>query len=190
MALIALNPAEARTAAALFERMFPADEGGPGATAIGVVDYLDRALAGEYAEWAETYRVGLAALDRIAREEHGAALADCAAADQDDLIERLERQELAGLRVPGQREFFDLLRAHLQEGLFADPAYGGNRDKRGWRLLGHTGVWFENSAEENLAADPVTKGGEIRSLEDLGRALGDRAREPEDIPGYDPQRGA
>lgn len=125
MALIALNPAEARTAAALFARMFPEGEDGPGATAIGVVDYLDRALAAEYAEWAETYRVGLAALDRVAREEHGTGLADCAARDQDDLIERLEHEQLDGFRVPGQREFFALLRALLQEGLFADPAYGG-----------------------------------------------------------------
>ncbi|MEA2133655.1 MAG: gluconate 2-dehydrogenase alpha chain, partial [Solirubrobacteraceae bacterium] len=190
MALIALNAAEARTAAAIFERMFPAGEDGPGATAIGVVDYVDRALAGEYAEWAEAYRVGLATLDRVAREQHGTGLAGCAAADQDDLIERLEREQLPGFRVPGQRAFFDLLRAHLQEGLFADPAYGGNRDKQGWRLLGHTGVWFENAAEENLASEPVTKGGEIRSLADVGRSLGDRLREPEDILGYDPQRVA
>ena len=35
--LVSLNPHEARTAAALFERMFPADESGPGATEIGVV---------------------------------------------------------------------------------------------------------------------------------------------------------
>src|SRR5215213_8985478 len=116
MALIALNPPEARTAAAIFERMFPAGEDGPGATAIGVVDYLDRALAGEYAEWAEAYRVGLAALDRIAREQHGRALADCGPADQDGLIDGLERGTLPGFRVPAQRAFFDLLRAHLQEG--------------------------------------------------------------------------
>ena len=30
-----------------------------------------------------------------------------------------------------------MLLAHLQEGLFADPAYGGNRGKLGWQLLGH-----------------------------------------------------
>src|SRR5215210_2125159 len=45
-ALLALNPYEARTAGAIFERMFPADENGPGAIEIGVVTYLDRALAG------------------------------------------------------------------------------------------------------------------------------------------------
>src|SRR5688500_549966 len=43
--LLALSAREARTAEAAFERMFPADEHGPGAREIGVVRYLDRALA-------------------------------------------------------------------------------------------------------------------------------------------------
>ena len=84
------------------------------------------------------------------------------------MIAGLEKGDLAGFRVPPARDFFEMLRAHPQEGLFADPAYGGNRDKAGWRFLGHTGIWFENTAEENLAAEPVTKGGEIRSLADIG----------------------
>lgn len=42
----ALTATEARVADAFFERLFPADEHGPGARAIGVLDYVDRALAG------------------------------------------------------------------------------------------------------------------------------------------------
>ena len=183
-ALTALNPYEARIAAAAFERMFP------GATEIGVTAYLDRALAGAYQEHAETYRVGLATLDRAARERHGAPFAESAAADQDALLESLEAGRLPGFHVPRQEAFFALLRAHLQEGLFADPVYGGNKDKGGWRLLGHTGVWLENSAEENLATEPVTKGGVIQSLADVGHSLDGGPREPIDVPGYDPQRGA
>lgn len=187
--LLALNPYEARIAAAIFERMFPGDELGPGAVAIGVVDYLDRALAGAYRDQSEAYRVGLATFDRIARERYGAPFADCSPDRQDALIAALEAGTLAELRSPPPRELFAMLRAHLQEGLFADPAHGGNRGKLGWKFLGHTGVWFENTAEENLAAAPVTKGGEIRSLADVGFALGGGPREPTNIPGYDPQRG-
>ena len=188
-ALVALNAYDARTVAAVFERLFPRDGDGPGATDIGVTAYLDRALSGSYQEHAETYRVGLAALDRAARDRHGAPFADCGAAEQDALLDGLERGALPSFDVPRQEAFFELLREHLQEGLFADPAYGGNQDKAGWRLLAHTGVWLENTAEENLAAEPVTKGGEIRSLADVGYALGGGPREPVDIPGYDPQRG-
>lgn len=189
-ALIALNAHEARTAAALFERMFPAGDGLPGAAEIGVVTYVDRALAGAYQESANAYRLGLAALDRVARERHERAYADCPPSAQDALLHELEREELPGAFAGGQRAFFELLRAHLQEGLFCDPAYGGNRDKAGWRLLGHPGVWLENSAEENLAAEPATKGGVIKTLQDVGWALGTETREPSEVPGYDPQRGA
>ncbi len=162
-ALISLNAHEARTAATIFERLFPADESGPGASQIGVLAYVDLALAGAYHDKAEAYRVGLAALDRAAVGRHDARFADCGTGQQDALLADLERGALPDFRVPPQGEFFDMLRAHLQEGLFADPAYGGNRDRSGWRLLGHTGVWLENTAEENLSEEPVTKGGEVLS---------------------------
>jgi hypothetical protein len=76
-ALLALNPHEARTAAALFERIFPADENGPGAQEIGVVAYVDRALAGAYRDRVETYRLGLEALDRAAKGRFDGRFADC-----------------------------------------------------------------------------------------------------------------
>ncbi|HEV2743416.1 MAG TPA: gluconate 2-dehydrogenase subunit 3 family protein, partial [Rubrobacter sp.] len=189
-ALISLNADEARVAAAVFERLFPADGSGPGATQIGVLAYLDQALAGAYHDRVEAYRVGLAALDRAARHRHGARFAGCDAAQQDALLADLEEGALPDFRVPPQGAFFDMLRAHLQEGLFADPAHGGNRDKSGWRLLGHTGLCLENTAEENLSEEPVTKGGEILSLADVGYSLDGAPREPTEIPGYDPQRGA
>lgn len=186
--LVTLNQHEARTAAALFDRMFPADEDGPGASEVGVVSYLDGALAGAYADKVETYRVGLAALDRAAKSLCGGPFADCEPERQDELIRKLEQGELPDFRVPPQQDFFGALRAHLQEGLFADPAYGGNRDKLGWKFLGHPGVWLENSAEEQLSAEPVTKGGKFQSLKDLGFSLDGGPTEAEEIPGYDPQK--
>ena len=155
-----------------------------------MLDYVDRALAGAYRDHAETYRIGLAALDRAACRAHGAPFADCRPEQQDAMLAALEAEALPDFHAPPQRRFFDLLRAHLQEGLFADPAYGGNRDKLGWRLLGHTGIWFENSSEENLSPEPVTKGGVIQSLGDVGYSLGAASREPVEVAGYDPQRGA
>ena len=58
-ALLALNSHEAQIAAAVFERLFPADESGPGAIEMGIVTYLDRALAGAYQDKAELYRLCL-----------------------------------------------------------------------------------------------------------------------------------
>ena len=71
-ALMTLNPREARTAAAVFERLFPADQHGPGAIEIGVLAYVDQALAGAYRDKVEAYRLGLAALDRAARRRYEA----------------------------------------------------------------------------------------------------------------------
>ena len=148
--LLCLSAREALTAEAVFERMFPANDHGPGAREIGVVTYLDRALAGAYRDHLPVYRNGLALLDGVSQARFGVRFASAAEPAQDELISDLERGEIPGWVVPDQGSFFALLRLHLQEGLFSDPAYGGNREKLGWRFLGHPGVWLENSAEENL----------------------------------------
>lgn len=183
--MITFNQHETRTAAALFERMFPKTDDSPGASEIGVVDYVDRALAGAYQAHEEAYRLGLAALDQMAQSSFGRDFVACQPDEQDRIIGTLE-DGAAAFAVPEPKSFFALLRAHLQEGLFADPIYGGNRDKLGWKMLGHPGVWLENSAEENLTTDPVTKDGRVQSLADLDLPV----VEPQEIPGYDPQRGA
>src|SRR3954447_11298955 len=163
-ALTSLSAKEAETASAVFERMFPSDARDPGASEIGVVTYLDRALGGPYQEHLPAYRSGLAAIDRESERRFGCRFPKAAAADQDIVLCDLEQGAIDDWLAPAQAALFQLLRSHLQEGLFGDPAYGGNRDKLGWQFLGHPGVWLENSAEENLSPEPVTKGGRIQSL--------------------------
>jgi gluconate 2-dehydrogenase alpha chain len=184
--LVALTFAEASTLAAILERLFPADENGPGATEIGVLDYLDRALNGPYAEVRETYRLGLSAIDQASMNRFKAGFDQASPDQQDALLAELEKGAVQEFTAVDAKDFFELVRAHLQEGLFSDPCYGGNRNKAGWRFLGHPGVWLENSAEENLTAEPVTKGGAIQSLADLDLP---RSR-PATIPNFDPQRGS
>ena len=187
--LLALTPSEADTAAAVFARIFPADGSGPGATEIGALAYLDRGLAGALADHRETYRIGLAALDNAAAELHKQRFAVLASNLQDDLLLRLEGGDFTGFRGPDGRVFFHLMRARCQEGLFADPLYGGNRDKLGWKVLGHPGVWLENSAEENLSDKPVDKGGVIKSLADVQDELRAATTTDPALPNYDPRRG-
>lgn len=184
-AFVVFGSREARAAEALFERFFPADENGPGAREIGVVDYVDRALSDAYRDCVEPYSLGLAAIDRAARRRFGEPFADCGNDQQNGLIRELENGGLPGLKNPSAGAFFEMLRRHLQEGLFADPVYGGNRNKKGWAIIGHPGVWLENSAKENLSEEPVTKGGVIRSLGDLDLSEKGLAIEQ---PNFDPQR--
>jgi gluconate 2-dehydrogenase alpha chain len=188
--LLTLNAEEARLVTAIAERLFPADESGPGATEINVLTYIDRALAGAYQSDVETYRLGLAVLDGAARTRHGASFTACTPEQQDELLAAMESGTLHEMQAPSPQAFLELLRTHTQEGLFADPLYGGNRDKLGWRVLRHPGVWLENSAEENLSAEPVTKGGVIQSLADLDLAPPSQSDLPPELANYDPQRGA
>ena len=188
--LIILSPHQARTAEAIFERMFPADANSPGATEIGVLAYVDQALSGPYQTHQETYRMGLVGLDQAAQRAYGLSFANCQTDQQDTLLAQFQQGNLPDFHTPPQKVFFAMLREHLQEGLFADPAYGGNVNKRGWQVLGHPGVWLENSAEENLTDQPVTKGGVFQSMADLGYRVTGSVTEPSEIPGYDPQASA
>lgn len=187
--LLVLTPEEAETVVAVFERMFPADETGPGAREIGAVTYLDYGLTGALSGHRESYRHGLRALNDISRALHGHPFTDIAPDHQDAVLQNLETGEPADFHQGEGPAFFRLMLAHCQEGLFADPAYGGNRDKLGWKVLGHPGVWLENSAEENLSEEPVDKGGVIKALADVQDELRDATSPGPELPNYDPLLG-
>jgi len=116
---------------AVAERLIPSDEHGPGAGQSGAAAYIERALDGAYAHFAPTYATVLALL--------GADFAERAPEQQDAALARLETSDRAS---------FDLVREHVFEGMFGDPAYGGNRDHAGWRLLGYPGPRREWTPEE------------------------------------------
>jgi gluconate 2-dehydrogenase alpha chain len=172
---VSLNFWEASVLSAIVDRIFLEDESGPAASEIGVVTFIDLALAGPCQDLREDYRVGLAALNAAAVAAFSVDFPQCSAEDQDVLLGRLQRGELDSLPSAMQIDFFDTVRGHCLEGLFSDPVYGGNRDKSGWKTIGHPGVWLENTAEENLSTDPVDKGGVIQSLADVRTQLEDLA---------------
>ena len=47
------------------------------------------------------------------------------------------------------KQFFDALLALTMEGFFADPIYGGNRNKVAWKMIGFPGLpaTYANSIE-------------------------------------------
>jgi hypothetical protein len=117
------------TAVALFERLFPGDED-PGATELGVAHYVDRALAGRYAEARDLIRDGLARLDH---DSSGVAFHRLPPDRQDDLVRSLER---SGDQT--QVAFVQVSTALVLEGALADPIYRASHDTRGWSLVGFT----------------------------------------------------
>jgi gluconate 2-dehydrogenase gamma chain len=101
-----LDPQAAAEIEALAAQIIPSDDG-PGAKEAGVIYFIDRALATFDQDQREIYRTGLAT--------SGAA----------GSIASIEHTE-----------FFEALRRHVIIGFLASPAWGGNRDKVGWKLIG------------------------------------------------------
>jgi gluconate 2-dehydrogenase gamma chain len=148
---------------AALARLIPSDELGPGAKEAGVAVFIDRQLAGPFGTMArnyrlgpwqegtpqqgyqskltprEVYRVALAEIDRHCEERYGKSFAQLEASTQDEILHGLDEGRLA-LPSVGGAFFFNLFWANVQEGFFADPIHGGNRDKVGWRLVGFPGV--------------------------------------------------
>lgn len=72
--------------------------------------------------------------------EAGASFVQASPEEQDHFLQRLEAGEVDLDGVPSAI-FFETLFANTIEGFFSDPAYGGNRDMAGWRMVGFPGVY-------------------------------------------------
>ncbi len=134
------NYEQAATIAAFTERLMPGAPGKPGASDAGVVNYIDLALSGAYADLQDFYRSGLAELDAYCRKTYNTAFVQLDASRQDAVIAAIEQGKAAEFSWPSGPEFFNVIRTHTMEGMFADPIYGGNRDFAGWRLVGFPGA--------------------------------------------------
>jgi len=135
-----------------------------GARDAGVLNYTDLALAGAYSDLQEFYRHGLTQLDAYSRKTHNAAFTRLSAAQQDEIITALEAGKADGFAWPTAREFFNTLRTHTMEGMFADPVYGGNKDFAGWRLVGFPGAQPQFTQPE-MQSKAAYKGGSIVGLQ-------------------------
>jgi gluconate 2-dehydrogenase gamma chain len=169
------NAHQAATVEAMAARIIPGSADDPGAREADVIVYIDRALAGAYGQLQPLYRRGVEALDRRAHAAHGEPFVGCSEQQQDAILADLLAEVAPALDTRGVDEdtsllayFAAVVHQHTIEGMFGDPAYGGNRDGAGWRLLGFPGARWGYGAEEmrygyDSGQIPVT------TLEDLRR---------------------
>ncbi len=158
-----LTPPEVAFVEAAISHLIPADELGPGAKEAGVAHFIDQQLTdawGAHARnyrqgpWSEgtptqgyqspltpqeVYRTAIAETDRNCNARYGKTFAALEPTQQEEVLRALQAGEVALEMVPA-RLFFNMLWGNTQEGFFADPMYGGNRDKVGWKLVGFPGV--------------------------------------------------
>ena len=160
---IYLMEPEVRFLEAAIEHLIPTDALGPGARDAGVVVYIDRQLAGIWGvhgrqyrggPWKEgtpqqgyqsrftpqeVYRIAIREINQHCSTTLDRPFAQLAHEVQLRVLEQLETDEIP-LPSLSSKFFFDMLWRNTEEGFFADPLYGGNRDKVGWKLLGFPGV--------------------------------------------------
>jgi len=132
-----LSPEQARTLEAICEQIIPADRD-PGARNAGVVDFIDRQLAGFYRQFRDVYRIGLTALNDTSRQLHGADFAAMPWDQQTAVLRSIENANAGGPAWQGTSpaEFFSMVVAHTMQGFYGSPRHGGNREAASWRMLG------------------------------------------------------
>jgi gluconate 2-dehydrogenase gamma chain len=160
---LVLNATEYAFVEAAVDTLIPADHLGPSGSACGIAVFVDRQLAGAYGSGARLYRdgpflkgkpehgyqlaltprefiqAGIAATNEWTRASHGKPFDLLSEADRAATLTALETGT-AELPEVGGKAFFEALLALTVEGFFADPIYGGNRDKAGWKLVGYPGL--------------------------------------------------
>ena len=158
-----LTQPEVRFLNAAVERLIPTDELGPGGRDAGCTVYIDRQLFSVWGShgrnyrqgpWRdgtpqqgfqsrltpqEIYRAAIREIDLHCREHYEKIFAFLAPERQDEVLHALEDGKVE-LESVSSSLFFKLLLRNTHEGFFADPLYGGNRDKIGWKLIGFPGV--------------------------------------------------
>jgi Gluconate 2-dehydrogenase subunit 3 len=100
---------------------------------------------------------GLASLDAYCRKTYKEPFRRLSTAQQDEVIAAFEQGKASEFSWPSAAAFFNTVRTHTMEGMFADPIYGGNKDFAGWRLVGFPGGQMEFTAADMQSSEPFTR---------------------------------
>jgi gluconate 2-dehydrogenase gamma chain len=158
---------EAAAMEALVDCLIPPDSETPGGKDIGCAVFIDRQLAGPQGRYegrymsgpfhkgtkqqgeqsplrpAQHYRQALGALDAHCREKFGGkTFAQLPDQDKDAVITDLEKDEIKLAGASGG-DFFKLVLKDTQNGFWADPIYGGNKDMAAWKMIGFPGARYD-----------------------------------------------
>jgi gluconate 2-dehydrogenase gamma chain len=132
--LVALSPSQAATIGAFVERLIPSDASGPGAREANVLRYIDRALASGLSMFAPSYVAATRSLDAYSQSKYGADFAALSTTQQDAVLTDMDLNRATGFN-PNAKAVFEMIRTHAVQGMFGDPAHGGNTNFAGWRLV-------------------------------------------------------
>ena len=161
---LTLNATEAAFVKAVVDTLIPADELTPSGTDVGLATFIDRQLAGGFGNGAKLYRSGPFL---PGKPEHGYQLAlsprdffRAGISEANAWTTKTYGKEFDRLTVEQRNEaltaietgkaqfnggftsnfFFDNFLQLSMEGFFADPMYGGNKNKVAWKMIGFPGL--------------------------------------------------
>ncbi len=142
-----LTESEAKEFEAIAARIIPSGET-PGAVEAGVIHFIDTVLADDPSASMELMRAGLRELQAEMGDSYG--IYSFAALDDGQQIQVLQGIE--------DTAFFQTIRLLTIGGMFANPSYGGNRDRIGWNLVGFEGPQASQPPFGYYDADYMEKG--------------------------------
>lgn len=161
-ALMYFTPEQFKVIEAATERIFPEDDNGPGAKALGVAYFIDHQLAGywgfngrEYmqapfypGEKVQGYQGRLKRreiFDIAIREMQNHSMAvykkdftELNGDEQDAILKDFEEDKV-NVTTISPSGFFQMLRSVTLEGAYSDPLYGGNLNMDGWKMKNYPG---------------------------------------------------
>jgi gluconate 2-dehydrogenase gamma chain len=160
---VTLTALEAGFIVAAVDTLIPADELSPSGSDCGVAIFIDRQLGSAWGGGAKMYRAGpfvkgkpeqgyqlaltpreyfaagIVAANAWSRKTYGKEFDRLAPADRIAALKAMEDGN-ATFENFDAKAFFGQLHGITMAGFFADPIYGGNRDKVSWKLLGFPGL--------------------------------------------------
>lgn len=160
---LVLTNEEVAFLSAAVDTIIPADALSPSGTDCGCVVFIDGQLGGAYGGGAKMYRAGphmkgtpeqgyqlpltphqffvagIRAANAWSEKTYGKLYDRLTPAERAEALTAWEKG-MAQFDGFESRLFFQRLLQITMEGFFADPIYGGNRNKASWRMLGYPGL--------------------------------------------------
>jgi gluconate 2-dehydrogenase gamma chain len=160
---LTLTATEAAFLSAAYDTFIPADRLSPSGTDCGLLAFMDRQLASAWGGGAKLYRsgpfiqgkreqgyqlsltpreffaAGIKATNAWTRKAYGKDFDRLSPAEREAALKTMDAGKAELAEING-KQFFEMLLQSAMEGFFADPIYGGNRDKVSWRMVGYPGL--------------------------------------------------
>lgn len=151
------------TLSAACERIYPKDEQGEGAIGLGIPYFIDNQLASAYGyndreymqgpfiegkaeqgyqtpmQRKDIFLEGVHALEENAQKRYKKSFSLLKGSEQDKILSDFEKNKIKTIGFKSSY-FFTLLRDMTVAGVLADPIYGGNDNKNGWRMIQYPGA--------------------------------------------------